>query len=356
MNKFLLLGILLTLGACESLYREDVIYGDEDSVPTVFASVETTPVASLDDAADDPAIWYNHADPARSLIFGTDKQSGIGVYTLDGQLKQFIPAGLPNNIDLRQNISVGSWRGDLAAASNRDGDVVTLFKINADGGKIIGNFPAGLEEPYGSCMGVIDSKIIVFVTYKTGEVEAHQLQNINAGGVSQQLLATIPLATQLEGCVYDENSGVLFIGEEGRGLWRSTLTAAGDQLIYSTPELIDEVETASGLKADVEGVSLYLAAEERYIVVSSQGNDSYAIYELEGNHAFKGRFRVANNPASGIDGSQETDGLAADARSFGPTFPQGILVVQDGFNAPVGEAQNFKIIDWREIEKALNLK
>ena len=43
-------------------------------VPTIiFPTVETEPVISPEDAADDPAIWINYADLKKSLIFGTDK-------------------------------------------------------------------------------------------------------------------------------------------------------------------------------------------------------------------------------------------------------------------------------------------
>ena len=38
---------------------------------------------------DDPAIWFNRADPAQSLVLGTDKgdtTGGIFVFHLDGKL------------------------------------------------------------------------------------------------------------------------------------------------------------------------------------------------------------------------------------------------------------------------------
>lgn len=356
MRVFLLAAILFCLISCETIDRDLLVYDDAESVPSVYAKAETTPVASLDDAADDPAIWYNHSKPAESLIIGTDKQAGIGVYNLDGQLKQFISAGRPNNVDLRQGLKIGAWQGDLAIASNRDGDVITLFSITADGGKIIGSFPAGLKEPYGACMGLLNNKALVFVTYKTGQVQVHQLTNINNQSIEQELLTTISLSSQLEGCVYDDLHKVLFIGEEEHGLWRTTLGFSSDQLGYSQPKLIDEIGSVTGLAADIEGVSLFERGKGGYIVVSSQGNDSYALYDRQGAHAFKGRFRISSNAETGIDGAQETDGIAADSRSFGVAYPEGILVVQDGFNAPAGQAQNFKIVDWRDIQAVLILK
>ncbi|MBL0965965.1 MAG: phytase, partial [Blastomonas sp.] len=43
----------------------------------VPASGETVPVGTANaDAADDPAIWRNTANPSASLIVGTDKKAG----------------------------------------------------------------------------------------------------------------------------------------------------------------------------------------------------------------------------------------------------------------------------------------
>ena len=73
-----------------SLFAEKVDY--------VF---ETESVSSIGDAADDPAIWFNQADPTKSLIFGTDKRKGIHVYDLYGKELSFSELGATNNIDLR---------------------------------------------------------------------------------------------------------------------------------------------------------------------------------------------------------------------------------------------------------------
>ena len=54
-----------------------------------------------------------------------------------------------------------------------------------------------------------------------------------------------------------------------------------------------------------------------------------------------------------FDGTSETDGLAATALPL-PGYPKGILVVQDGHNQIPTEPQNFKIIDWRQIEPLIS--
>src|SRR4051812_47856200 len=44
---------------------------------TVEASRSTDPVPHDGDAADDPAIWVDPSDPARSRVLGTDKEGGL---------------------------------------------------------------------------------------------------------------------------------------------------------------------------------------------------------------------------------------------------------------------------------------
>ncbi|NHK27778.1 phytase [Parvularcula flava] len=353
MKKFFGISAIALLAACAT-DRDALVYDDAPNVPVVYAKAETVPVESTDDAADDPAIWVNAADPASSYILGTDKQAGLGIYTLSGAIQQFIPAGRLNNVDLRQGVTVGLWEGDLGAATNRTDDTVTLFKIDLDGGDVFGSFPADLPEPYGMCMGQVGTDLIVFITYKTGEVDAHKLISSNGVETLQERIGRIKLDTQLEGCVVDDATGTLYIGEEMRGVWKTAVASSSEGLKHTPPELIDEIDGASGITGDVEGVALYKSDAASYLVISSQGNDSYAVYDLDGDNKFRGRFRIAASEATGIDGAQETDGIAVSSAPLGPDYPEGVLVAQDGFNR--GATQNFKIVDWRDVKAALGLE
>src|SRR3546814_5500042 len=90
-----------------------------------------------------------------------------------------------------------------------------------------------------------------------------------------------------------------------------------------------------------------------YLVVSSQGNDSYALFRREGDSAYVGSFRIGADIAAGIDGVSETDGLDVTSRAAGPGFPRGLMVVQDGRNVSPPENQNFKLVPWERIAEAL---
>ena len=315
--------------------------------PTAPAFAETAPVGSLDDAADDPAIWVHPSDPAGSRVLGTDKQAGLYVYDLSGAVVQFLPSGMLNNVDLRQGVAAQGRVSDLAAATNRTDDTVTLFEIAGDGAvQEIGRFPTGRREPYGLCVADTDGGYRVFVTYKTGLVQMFSV--LAGGGVLGREIATVKLQSQLEGCVYDEAQDALFVGEEARGLWR--IDFRGDA--PGAPVLIDEVGSGTGLAADVEGVSIWRGAgTSGYLVVSAQAQDRYVVYERAAPNRPIGVFGVSGG--GGADAVSHTDGLDVVSAPLGPGLPTGLLVVQDDANTDPTAAQNFKFVDWRAVERAL---
>ena len=64
------------------------------------------------------------------------------------------------------------------------------------------------------------------------------------------------------------------------------------------------------------------------------------------------KFAIQSSKDGAIDGVTDTDGLAASGRNI-LGFPLGLLVVQDGSNTRPKEKQNFKVIDWRDIDDLL---
>ena len=99
-----------------------------------------------------------------------------------------------------------------------------------------------------------------------------------------------------------------------------------------------------------EGVALAPAgANGGYVIVSSQGDNAYAVYKLPVTRHV-GRFHINDGT---VDSVQETDGIELMLGDFGPDFPGGLFVVQDGDNQP--EIQNFKILSWSDVIAALKL-
>jgi 3-phytase len=111
------------------------------------------------------------------------------------------------------------------------------------------------------------------------------------------------------------------------------------------------------LKDDLEGVGLYAQKGGKgYLVVSSQGNNSYALFRREGDNAYVGSFAVIADGASGVDGISETDGLDVTSASLGAGLEGGAFVAQDGRNVSPPENQNFKLVPWSAIAEKLGLK
>ena len=57
-----------------------------DPVLEVAATIETEPMRTGGDSADDTTLWIDRSDPSQSLIIGTNKKRGLAVYDLNGKL------------------------------------------------------------------------------------------------------------------------------------------------------------------------------------------------------------------------------------------------------------------------------
>ena len=100
------------------------------------------------------------------------------------------------------------------------------------------------------------------------------------------------------------------------------------------------------LKEDIEGLAIYDAGNGRgYLIVSSQGSDSYMIYRRDGSNAYVATFQIA--AGNGIDAVSVTDGIDVTSANLGPAFPKGLFIAQDNVND--GMNQNFKLVPWQAI-------
>jgi 3-phytase len=315
---------------------------------SVKAKLETQPVATMEDAADDPAIWRNAANPVHSLIIGTDKRAGVHVYDLQGRQVGSTPSPRLNNVDLRD---VGGSIGVLVAASDRQDLAqaqMALFRLDTSAKKLVPlvTLPVGPGEAYGMCLWqrASDKALFGFVVLKDGRIDQVAI-DLNTAIPSGKVVRSVKLGTQSEGCVVDDRTGILYVAEEDVGLWKFDAAPDG----ANVPTAIAKAD-GKQIVMDAEGVALApTGTDGGYVIVSSQGDNAYAVYKLpEANYV--GRFRI-NDGA--IDGVQETDGIELMLGDFGPDFPGGLFVVQDGDNMP--ETQNFKFVDWAEIKRALGL-
>ncbi len=310
---------------------------------SVEAAVETMPVGTANaDAADDPAIWRNPVDPSKSIVLGTDKKAGLYSYALDGSVIDFVPAGLLNNVDL-VTLADGTV---LVAASDRTEaarPAISFFTLAVDG-QLTKAARLPLDhagEAYGFCMAPAraDGGLArAYVVTKEGPV----IEAVIGGtGDAPSVLSTrvFSIPSQSEGCVVDARTDLLYVGEENVGIHRFDLSQAAP-----VGELVASAD-GTALVPDVEGLAIAPMGEDSgYLIASSQGDNAYAAFSLP-TMAYVGRVRIADGAR--IDGTVETDGIEFAAGDFGPDFPDGIFIAQDGDNGPDADGnatQNFKLV------------
>jgi 3-phytase len=336
---------LLSLGIAAACATVPAITGDP--AVNVTARAETPPVGTArEDAADDPAIWLNKANPEASLVVGTDKKGGLYVYDLKGAQKSFLPAPGLNNVDLvelpdGQVLAIASDRSNLATGQ------LYVARLDTATGKLafVTRVAVGPGEGYGVCRGDIetDGSFTVYSAFKSGAIYRTGLQFLGGELADQtELLNSVP--TQTEGCIYDPRTGTLYIGEEDVGIWAMFGRGQGGP---ENRKLVAAIDNKM-LVADVEGLAIAPEGTDGgYLVASSQGDNAYAVFRLP-DVTPVGRFRIA---AGTLGSTEETDGIELDNRAFGADFPGGLFIAQDGQNAP--KAQNFKFVRWDEVRAAL---
>lgn len=325
----------------------------------VTALTETKPVPRnpTDDAADDPAIWINFSNPDSSRIIGTDKKGGLAVYDLSGHELFYFNTGKMNNVDLRYDFPLNSDTIDIMAVSNRTDQSVDLFIINHKGCLDTLNIiklQSKLNEVYGLCMykSKVTGKFYVFVNGLDFNTEQWELFTDN-NHINGKIVRNIQLGSQVEGMVADDEKGLLYISEEDKGIWKFSAepdeTKPNELLKYST------VEANPNIVSDLEGLTIYKQSNDTgYLIASSQGNSSYAVFDRTTPNKYLGSFKIVNG--SNTDGTDQTDGLDVTSYPLGKMFPKGLLVVQDGINFDNGirAAQNFKLTKWDSIAVKFN--
>lgn len=329
------------------------------TIVSVTPDVQTEVMARFGDAADDPAIWVNKKRPQKSLVIGTNKQQGLFVYDLKGKEVQHFNTGKLNNVDVRYGVRFGKKIVDIAVATNRDDNSLAIYTIDPNNGKLrfSGSVATNLEEIYGFCL----YQNVAGVTYAIPNAKSGEFQQIELSAVvdpnnkNQWLwqgkkVRSFFVKSQPEGCVADDKNQRLFVGEEDEALW----TIGAEPTSGTQVELV--LQAGDLLVADVEGVGIYQGKDKNYLVVSSQGNNSFVILDAAVPFNVRGIIRIDLDAEKGIDGVSETDGLEVTHANLGGAFAEGMLVVQDGHKVMPEAPQNFKYVGWEKIRKALALE
>ncbi len=345
----LLAGLLLSAAVLPAVAQEM-------PTATVTAVLESAPV---DRDPDDPAIWINPADPAKSRVIGTDKDYGLVVFDLDGNIVQRLPDGRLNNVDVRQDVALDGGTVTLVAASRRDDNTIALYTVDKDG--VLAHaapftFPGSPVEIRYDIYGIglyrnpASGETSVIANFKTGDIVQWVV-----GGTPEKLELTLArqfkVETQPEGVVADDALGLLYVGEEDGGVWRYQ----ADPKAPADGVQVDLVGSRCLPADDVEGLGIYASGETSgYLVVSAQGMNRFVLYprqpDAEGRQTCIGSFHIGTGATDPVG---ETDGIEVVSSGLGEKFPRGLMVVQDDRNE--GFTRNFKYVSWADVEAALKL-
>lgn len=312
-----------------------------------------------DDAADDPAVWINRRNPSESMVIGSNKRGGIATYDLQGKELGYYPVGNINNVDVAYGIRLADKVIDIVGGSNRSDQSIDLFWVDPESRNLtdISARPflmdsTLMDDVYGFCFyqSPKSGHTYAMLNAKNGRFQQYLIRPANDGLIDLQLVRDVKFDSQVEGMVADNELGILYIGEENRGVWKMEAEPDGSEerkLIPMTGE------DNPNIAYDVEGLTLYTKGDAGYLLLSSQGNFSYAVFDRLGDNEYLFSFKVMGEGA--IDGIEETDGIQALSDSLSEAYPQGLFIAQDGFNyqGDTLAAQNFKLVDWRKIEELL---
>src|SRR3546814_400584 len=227
--------------------------------------------------ADDPALWADPSNPARAVMFGTDKSDGLYVHDMHGKVRQFLADGPLNNVDLRSGFVVGGKEYVLVAATERKRFGIMTYLLDPEtlATKPYGFIPTGEEfgEPYGFCMGKWGDAFHLVPNNKAGVIRRYRV-TAGASGPQVAMTGAFKVGGQPEGCVVDDEAGRLYVGEEDVAIWRFPVDA---------PDGTRPVQVAAidgiRLTADVEGLAVMRDRGKTYLIASSQGDATYPVWQ-----------------------------------------------------------------------------
>jgi 3-phytase len=318
--------------------------------PSAHAEVVVSPAMTLSSEhcgdQDDMCFWLHPTDLSRSTVITSDKEArSLFVYDLQGNMLQALAVPKPGNIDVRYDFPLGGERVDIVALNDRKTDRIRVYKVDRatrllarvdDDGILTGrNYGFSLYRSpqtgrtYAFTGPDVETVVKQWELVDNGKGRISGLgpiRRIHPGGV-------------VEGMVADDETGMLYLSEESGGVWKFGAEPAGDTVGTRIGTVGEH-----GLVHDVEGITLYhRAGGAGYLIVSSQGNDSFKVYDRKPPHGFLGTFTVK--------GTTGTDGCDVINLPLGSAFPGGAFACHNGTSSPCP----VELVKWSEIASGLGL-
>ncbi|TDQ11006.1 phytase [Pedobacter metabolipauper] len=305
---------------------------------------------------DDPAIWVNPADPAQSLVIGTDKDENGGLYVFDLKGKAItskIVRGLkrPNNVDIVYGLMLNGKPVDVAVTTERMTHKIRIFSLPDmkpvdNGGLPV--FEGETLEGHRDLMGISlytspAKEIYAIVGRKTGPLDGsylwqYLLTDDGKGNVKATLKRKFGKYSgkkEIEAIAVDNEMGYVYYSDEQFGVRK----------YYADPSKGNEelaVFAKEGFKEDHEGISIYKTTDSTgYVLVSDQAANQFKVFKREGSNAFVKSIPMSTNNSDGSDVVSVP--LNAD-------FKHGLFVA-------MSDNKTFQFYRWEDLAgKALEIK
>ncbi|RMH62646.1 MAG: phytase [Calditrichaeota bacterium] len=294
-----------------------------------WQSLPTSLTLVNDDAVDqDDMCFWIHPDPAQSTIISSDKAAHkVFVYDLDGKVLQTISlTNKPRNIDVRYNFLLSGKRVDIVVFGQDDSEL-HFYTVDESTRllKEAGTFLTEMKSIYGLCLyhDQVNDKFYAIASVNAGNGELRQWElTDNGDGTIRPVLKRTWIngpGGLTEGMVADDETATLYTANEDNGIYKYD---ANPTSASPDPTLVVAVGD-DGLAADIEGLTLYYAANNKgYLLASSQGISTFYVYERTPPHKLVKTFTV-----SSVGG---TDGIDVTNVSLNDTFKKGLFIAHDG--------------------------
>ena len=315
----------------------------------VAARAETDPGGGVSDRADDVCIWVGTNEHSNARVVATDKKASISVYDGSGRRLQQRTDGKLHNVDIRHRVRIGTGRADVVVATGSIPGGIRLYTIGGDDGRLE---PIRLSDHdvdfhgEGLCLSYDRSaeKLEAFVSERSGSMLRLNLEFDDDGNVTPTVVGRLDFDTAVEGCVVDEDHKRLYVAAETQGILRLPL----DKPDPATAIFADTTWFGHVAK-DVEGLAIYDAGHgEGYLIASSQGSSSYAVYGRGGDNPYVTTFTIGAGEQ--VDAVWHGSGIGVSSQSLSAPYEGGMFVAQDRFT--FDHAENFKMVPWRTIAES----
>lgn len=304
---------------------------------------------------DDPAIWINLADPAGSLVIGTDKDTdgALYVYDLDGRIVQVV-TGLkrPNNVDIVAGFRLGGREVDLAVTTEREAQRLRIFRlpdmVPVERGDLVVFDGDTQRAPMGVALyrRPADGAVFAIVGGKSGPADGYLWQyRLEDDGTGQVKMTKVRAfgkysgRKEIEAIAVDPELGYVYYSDETYGVHKYRVDP-------DAPEANEELAvfaTHDGFASDHEGISIYRRHDGTgYLLVSDQQANRFRIFPREGLPGRPHEHPLLRTvPVSAV----ESDGSDVTSTPLGPRFPHGLFVA-------MSNGRTFHFYAWEDLAGA----